>query len=456
MRKYLFFPLLLSLAVCLCACQIVTPAPDLSSSNTPRPPTQVKTATLPSPSPTPLPSLSVDQLSGMQIHVRHPFIGEHEKRFEGLVANFNRENAWGIQVEAVSVPGLEALGLQLSTESLAEDLVIAMNYDLLAASDLQSWIPLNRYMQDGNFGIEGLYGASSPFTAFAPLATEGEARYSLPLAYQPGLIFYNETWTGELDTSNPPQTLSAFQQNLQKAREAKQKEWLPGGGLLLASTPLSAQSWYAAMGATWQAQEAPNAQAVQSAFAWLKEGVLQGYTWTKIEDYPGHALVAREALAYEGSLDDLPTLLSGLGAQKSHDQLRALPYPTQDGRGSIALESLAMALRPSDEAHQNAAWLFLRYLLEVPAQKALVEVHGLWPATGAPASIAPQYAKDFPLWAEALSSSPRLNLAAEDEHWVVRRALVQDAFSRLYQLDGAYFSVVIEALQKSYLDEGQP
>ena len=96
-----------------------------------------------------------------------------------------------------------------------------------------------------------------------------------------------------------------------------------------------------------------------------------------------------------------------------------------------------------------AAWFCVRWLLQPAQQQNLVELHGLWPATGHPAKVAPRYAALHPAWASALRDGVHLTLAPEDAAWSVNRYVLQDAYMRVYGLEPEYFSSIISVLNQT-------
>ena len=78
-----------------------------------------------------------------------------------------------------------------------------------------------------------------------------------------------------------------------------------------------------------------------------------------------------------------------------------------------------------------------------------MELNGLWPATGHPAVVAPDYAAVHPAWASALRKGVRLTLAPEEAQWGINRYVLQDAYLRVYGLEPEYFSSIIDVLKQT-------
>jgi len=99
-----------------------------------------------------------------------------------------------------------------------------------------------------------------------------------------------------------------------------------------------------------------------------------------------------------------------------------------------------------------AAWFFVRWLLQPSQQARLAEINSLWPATGHPVSVVPDYAAFHPAWASALRDGVRLTLAPEAADWGMNRYILQDAYLRVYDLEPEYFSNIIIVLKQMLAD----
>src|SRR5262245_39469736 len=108
---------------------------------------------------TPVPavsSLNVDQeaLRGAQVNVWHPWFGTEASLFESQVAKFNRENEWGITVNAQGKGNYSELFSQ--TSDALEDqsnpqVVIALPEQAFGWGD--QVVDLNPYVNDPMYGL---------------------------------------------------------------------------------------------------------------------------------------------------------------------------------------------------------------------------------------------------------------------------------------------------------------
>jgi len=467
LRKTLRNLFLLGLCLGLAACQSGAAAPQVTPGDTstlPLPTLPAPTATpTPSPTPTatavPIPAAEPEELKGLELSVLHPWVNESETAFLSLVEDFNAKNTWGIKLHPHTAGSLSAVAEALAAGDLTENLIIGNGYDLAPAAKSGGLISLTPYMRDGEYGLGDAYQASSVFAGLAPEAGDGMDWGFLPLAYQPALIYYNQSWGKELGFTSPPRTPAELQaQMLPAAAEKlldKDDTNNGAGGLWISDSASAPLAWYQAFGGEIVLKEGVlsfNNEAFLEAVTFLKGAYAQDAAWVGAQKTPYDYFARRQALAYEGTLEDLLAQEGYTARSESSDAFITLPYPSPDGSGSISLETLSVGIRPGSPAEQLGAWLFARWLLSAPAQEGLVRASGCWPAAGDPAKIAPDYARQHPAWASALRTGARLRLAPERENWAFSRRVLQDALRRSYQLDLEYIPTVFETLDATLVE----
>lgn len=448
--------LTLCAAIFLSACQPAVPTATLAI------PTRTATS-LPAtatPLPTSKPTLAVDRqaLQGQEVRIAFPW-DQAENRFSQLIDDFNLTNTWGIRAVAEPYASADALMEALELGRVKADVVIGKTYDLLSPQTRIEFQDFGVYFNDPTWGALDSYQQGSPFEAFAPKANETLPRYTLPLAYDAGLIFYRSSWARELGLQEAPLAWEDFANQMRAGLRANLDDINivnnGTGGLLLSKSPLSAQSWYAAFGGTYAIQNQVlqlEDEALVASFRALKQDFKEDLTWVGLEPTPYQYFTDNFALAYEGTLSEIDQQAHYLPAKKTEINWETLPYPTEDGKGSIALESVSVAMKAGEPESVMAAWFFVRWLLQPSQQARLAEINSLWPATGHPVSVVPDYAAFHPAWASALRDGVRLTLAPEAADWGMNRYILQDAYLRVYDLEPEYFSNIIIVLKQMLAD----
>jgi len=451
----------MNLLVIVNACQPMASESTLFPTRTPTPLPPTST-----PVPTSKPTLEVDlqALQGKQLRVAYPYLTD-KSRFNQLIDDFNLTNAWGIRAVAEYFDSDFFVAEALLQGDIQANVIIAKTYDLMNPQNQVVFLDLNDYINDPTWGALNAYRPGSPFEAFAPKANEATPRYSLPLAYDAGLIYYRTEWAKELGLEEVPLGWDDFVSQMQVGLTSNLNDNFyvnnGTGGLLLSKSLFSAQSWYAAYGGTYSLENGVlqlQDGALDASFRALRQAFVDDTSWVGLEPTPQQYFVDKYALAYEGTLSELNQQAQFLPEKKTALTWETIPYPTTDGKGSIALESISVAINAQDAGSELAAWFFVRWLLMPTQQVRLVDLNGLWPATGHPALVAADYAAFHPAWASALKQGVRLRLAPESASWGINRYVLQDAYLRIYDLEPEYFPNIIEVLKQTLFDYtgGQP
>lgn len=445
---------MLCMLIALCACQPVTPTPTptLPATRTPTP--LPPTAT---PGPTSKPTLYVDlqDLRGKEVKVAYPWV-ENQNRVNQLIDDFNLTNAWGIRAVAESFGSDDLMADALKQGNLDADVLVGKTYVLMEPQNQTALLDLHDYINDPVWGALDMYNEDSPFEAFSPKANEASPRYSLPLAYDAGLIFYRTGWARDLGLSEALLNLDDFTEQMRTGLNANINDTNyvnnGTGGLLLSKSVFSAQSWYAAFGGTYSIENQVlrlQDSVLDSSFRSLKQSFVDDTSWVGLEPTPYQYFVDKYALAFEGTISELNQQTYYLPEKNTETNWETIPYPTMDGKGSIALESISVAINAADTKKALASWFFVRWLLQPSQQSKLVDINGLWPATGHPALVAADYAALHPAWVSALKGDVRLTLAPEAASWGINRYVLQDAYMRVYGLEPEYFPNIIDVLKQT-------
>jgi hypothetical protein len=188
----------------------------------------------------------------------------------------------------------------------------------------------------------------------------------------------------------------------------------------------------------------PQPEPLLASFNFLKSAFDANQSWVGVEPTSYRYFSDRYAVITEGTLESLPFQAAYQQSGNFQDAWTTLSYIGSDGESYLVLEPLAFSVQRSDQNSELAAWIFANWLMEPAQQARLVEIHGLWPSTGDPTSIAPEYASTHPYWAAALESDPIITVVPEDANWASVRLVFQDAYQRIFNLDSEYFINILE------------
>ena len=422
-----------------------------TSSPTPEP----EEIILPTATPT-VPKIEITDklLKGLSITVRHPFFDSSEQ-FNQMIRDFNLDNLWGIHVVGVPSGGTVGLADDLNDGLVDDDLVIGMGTDLLAAYPDTQFLALDNYARDEKFGVTGYFETNSPFSGFTPQFGES-VHYTIPIAYNAGILLYNQTWAEDLGYSGTTANRESILTLAQAAMDANNVDanyYNNGtGGVWLSQSPLAAQSWYSSYGGDFQTQGdyfVPQPEPLMASFYFLKSGFVENQLWIGVEPTSYRYFSDRYAVITEGALSDLSYQAAYQESGNFQDAWTTLSYPGLNGDSYLVLEPLSFAIQRSDPDSELAAWIFASWLMEPAQQARLAEIHNLWPAIGDPTQIAPDYASEHPYWTAALESDPIITVVPQTSDWAQVRLVFQDAYQRIFNLDEEYFLNILDVFEQT-------
>ena len=386
-----------------------TPAPDLKTPTPTRKAIKTPTPTSVQPTPTPTRSILVEEkdLQGQKLTFWHPYRGEEQEKLNQMVSEFNRTNAWGITVRAVSQAAwgvLDEKMRQLSTDSVRPDIVVGYNTQALQW-DLGGWLLIDqsRYISDPVWGlpqaeVKGFYPAlwAQDFVPDGMLAgkpSPGGKRLGLPWYNATTLLFYNASLGRELGFTHPPQTTSELKAQVCAAAQAAGKTGegntpsTPGsGGWLVTDEASLLSSLIFAFGGelarpdrTGYQFDTPEArQAVQ----YLYQLYAAGCIWRDADVNSLQAFGERKALLVAVSSAEIgsaPAIFAEMGFK---DGWLVLPFYSPTGQPVVNVYGPALLITQSDPARQLAAWLFVRWLDSPKNQALWAAVSGNLPSSG--------------------------------------------------------------------------
>ncbi len=447
----LLFLLLAAFILASCAPNSATPAPTAES--TPQPTRTQSPRRTPTRTATAIPTsyLDVDpaDLEGLKILFWHPFSAPEANTLATLVAEFNRQNAWGITVQAVSLGSYDRLAEQMSAaleEGELPHLILSYPHQALTwEASHQLLVPLDVYLDDPVWGL-----SPQDQSDFIPAFWEQEAvageRLGLPAIRYAQVIYYNVTWARELGFPSPPVTPAQFElQACAAARFNNQdadRQNDSTGGYLLSSEYNSILGWLHAFGAEIVQPGGKgyrfDSLAVERAFAFLRQlydkGCAQLAEGKTIED----EFATRRALFAPGSLAGIVRQEAVFADLGSTDEWTVIPFPSPVQRPGILTYGPSLQVLQSSPAEQLASWLLLKWLISPQSQARLAQAVQAYPTRRQSLDQLAGLTAVYPQWQQALdlldSASPEPSLAS----WRIVRWAVSDAAT---QLTRYYFSI---------------
>jgi multiple sugar transport system substrate-binding protein len=443
-RLLFFLMIIISMSLAGCKTSDPTPTEAVSEGSTPtaQPSATTDTPEVAVTQSTPV-HLMVDEedLAGIVVRFLHPWTGALADTIEDIAARFSMTNAWDIWVE-VETPGGESAMLEALEENVAEGnvpgLIAAHPYEI-ALSDVNVFtINLSHYFENVDWGLSPEAREDIPPVFLDQFKSEG-ALVALPVAPQATVIFYNQTWGGELGYAYAPKDAAAFQEQSCEAVYANNEDDNVDndgtGGWLVSFEPAVLASWYAAFDGDLPVDGMPSfdTEAGEAAFSTLKSTYDQGCIWIGRQPEPYFYFANRYALMYAGTLDQIPVQMGWMGEAENGDTWTAMGFPGPAGE-TMLIDGPGLMVTADSPENQMAAWLFARYLLEPEVQAELVRSGFTLPVRESAMDLLGEFSAAYPQWAQAVNMMDGVEPLPISRGWGVGRFLLQDAMDQFLHI----------------------
>jgi multiple sugar transport system substrate-binding protein len=405
--------------------------------------------------------LMVDEedLAGIVVRFLHPWTGAQADTLGDIAARFSMTNAWDIWVE-VETTGGESAMLDALEEDIAEGdipgLIAAHPYNLALLEEDVFTINLRPYFESLEWGLSPEAREDIPAVFLQQFMSEG-ALVALPVAPQATVVFYNQTWGGELGYAFEPENAAEFQEQSCEAVYANNEDDIEDndgtGGWLVSFEPTVLAGWYAAFDGELPVDGMPkfDTEAGEAAFSMLKSAYDEGCFWISRQPEPYFYFANRYALAYAGTLDQIPVQMGWMREAENEDTWMAMGLPGPESEVMLIDAPGVMVTADSPE-NQMAAWLFARYLLEPEVQAELVRSGFTLPVRESAMELLGDFGAAYPQWAQAAAMIESAKPLPTSRGWGVGRFLLQDAMNQFMHMVLEPDSSIVDELS-SILEE---
>ena len=424
----------------LTACQ---PTP-ISHTATPLPATVTKSP--PTATPIPLSTLDVDEtdLKGIEIEVWHAWYGATASLFDLQVAEFNKENPWGIKVSATSQGNYNLLFNAVSDSLESGDrpqIVVALVDQISLWNELGSVKSLSPYIVDPIWGFTTAEATDFP-EIFLEQDQRDENQIALPAQRTARFLLYNQTWGKELGFTTPPRTFEEFKEQSCAANQAKRAdEDLQNdgkGGWIIDDDPNTVLAWMRGFDGSpldkngdYQFISNQNIDALKN----LKKLYDQSCIWLSTADTPYEQFANRSALFISANMEEFSDISRRFASAKNRDEWTILPYPGTMQNSVFAYGTSYAILEENDEAEILASWLFIKWMLTPENQAEFTKSTALFPIRISSLDELSAYEKDNPHWSEAVDLIPRVEIQPKIASWHQVRYVLGDGFEYLFRFD---------------------
>jgi multiple sugar transport system substrate-binding protein len=417
--------------------------------------------------------LTADQLRGLQVSLWHPWTGSMGAVLQSLLDEFNRTNQWGVTIQASAYEGfgrldeaVEAALVSTQASDSLPEVLIDYGYQARHWDDNNVLVDLTPYVTDSVWGFAGEEEADF-YPAFweEDLATNSSSgktrRLGIPFYRSAYVLFYNQTWAGELGYPTPPVTLEDFRVRACAAAESFVEQGdksNPGrGGWLVTPQPGAAVGWIYAFGGNISRPSGQgylfNTPETEQAFEYLKDLQASGCAWSDTGVNPQIEFAERQALFVVGSLFDIPNQQQVFDQENSKDDWLVIPFPSNT-EPVVDTYGPSLLLTHSSPTRQLAAWLVIDWLVYPPNQAIWVSALETYPTRQSTLSYLTEAAHTNPLWAEALKLLPNARSEPLLASWSMMRWALNDTMAQLFdpQFSADQIPLMLENLDRVALE----
>ena len=168
------------------------------------------------------PSAPSLDLHGVGIEVWHPWYGPEASLIDSQLAEFNRDNDWGITVRAKGHTSFTELYEDVTTAlqgKEAPQLTIAMPEYALAWDAGAHVVDLTTYVTDQSYGLTTEEISDFPDVFWNQDIVDGR-QLGLPAQRSAHFLLYNQSWARDLGFNDPPGTPQQFREQACAAHAA--------------------------------------------------------------------------------------------------------------------------------------------------------------------------------------------------------------------------------------------
>jgi multiple sugar transport system substrate-binding protein len=337
----------------------------------------------------------------------HQHTGEQESVLGGLINEFNRDNAFSIQVHGKYAGDHAAIYdsmLGARPASLPQLVVAYQNQaqDYVRADRI---VDLKPYMESPRWGLSG-----QDRDDFLPTLLDQDQSQGLQLALRPHfsmeVLYYNEDWLADLGFAGPPASWDEFAQMCRLARDlpfSRATDPSRSLGFVLEEDASRLASMVFSRGGalinSWHRAYTFNTPAMRFSLSLLRElKEERALALTPDAAASEEAFCTGQALFITGSSSHLSAVSSGVTAGAGFAWNVDI-LPGERGIPPVGnIYGASIAVCRSTPETQLAAWLFVKWFTEPSQQKRWVQGSSYFPVrTSAAATLDPFFANVFRL-----------------------------------------------------------
>ncbi len=467
---------LILLAIIAAACELFTVAqpgvsPTTSLIITIHPATLTAISASADPSATPDPDpmgIPWSNLRGIELEFWYVWnLDEPGKGINAIVDKFNLENDWGIRVKAVN----QRLTLDpMDTIEIALQEGVVPHVMISDAVHLAGWYragltaDLNPFINDPAVGLPDAIRNDFYPGIFESFTLDGDIRPGIPFTQTIQVLYYNQTWAGELGFSSPPGSFWELKDQVCAASATIQERTGNtqelAGGLLMYPDAANITSWiYAYEGMILDPDKGyykfSSQEVYDVALDWIKLGqdgcgyMISGYPNPMAREIEFEKFNQRDALVMMNSSQNMDQISMNANQTGRPDDWIMLPFLGTLRSKAVTANIQSGVIFNTSPEEELAAWLFLKYLTSPEVQAEWIQYSDYYPTRKDTLDFLRDYRTDNLHWSQGLNLLKYSQADPLHPSWEIVRQAVGDAFENLFVKNPGEISKLLEMLDQT-------
>ena len=447
----------------------VSPTTSLISTIHPATLTAISASADPSATPVPDP-MGIPWSSLRGIELEFWYIWDLDKPGEGInaiVDKFNLENDWGVKVNAVdqglTLDPMDTIEIALQ-EGVVPDLMISDTVHLGRWYRAGLTADLSHFIDDPVVGLSRIIRNDFYSGIFESFTLDGDIRPGIPFTQTIQVLYYNQTWAGELGFSSPPGTFEELKDQVCAASAAIQERTGSSqelaGGLLMYPDADNITSWiYAYNGVILDPDkgdyEFSSQEVYEVAWDWIKLGqdgcgyMISGYPNPIAREIEFEKFNQRDALVIMNSSQNMNQISMHANQTGRPDDWIMLPFLGPLRSKAVTANIQSGVIFNTSPEEELAAWLFLKYLTSPEVQAEWIQYSDYYPTRKDTLDYLKDYRTDNPHWSQGLNLLKYGQADPLHPSWEIVRQAVGDAFEDLFGKNSGEISKLLEMLDQT-------
>jgi multiple sugar transport system substrate-binding protein len=396
-------------------------------------------------------------LNGIVIEWWHNNSGDQEDAIQGIIAEFNESNQFGIFVKASDEGDLDNIHdrmiLGFSTGDIP-NIVSATQGQMVNYQSFRGLVSFEPYVEHPIYGLS-VSEKEDIFDAFLTanlLPQYDDQLFGFPLDRAMEVLYFNQDWLEELGFDGPPRSLKEFSEMACAAVSTESEDGNDLVGFSINANEASIAAYaYASGNGIYDFEESEfsfSAPETVDYFLAIQNLIDSGCAKYEVE------LLADQAAFIEGSSlfiqsTSLNLLSTALAVNENEEPFNwsVAPIPFAGYEPSQVVSGLNLSIPVSSPEEQLAAWLFIQYFSSPAQQEKWIRASNGFPVQASTAVLLESYFEENPAYQTAFEllkyGRPELSVSGYDE--------IRDESVTAYQriLEGEDPELVLGELDRS-------